>query len=93
MARALSVLVQESQAITGKAVTTDGYLQTSGVVFTSVPVVGSLTSFMMILRGADVPTSIPLLFIDTAVNLPFITNGLDVVVQPDWLQNRAWGRV
>lgn len=92
-ARGLSALVMESQVVNHQSVSLEGYLQSDAIVIPSVPVGAEITSFVMILKTADVPSSIPLLFFDTALNLPFIPNGLDMVVQPDWFDQRGWARV
>lgn len=91
--RAISTVFATSQVIPNKSVSSDGYLISDSALFPTPAVSTPITSFIMVLYGVDVPTSIPLLFIDTALNLPFTPNGLDVVVQPDWMQHRAWGRV
>jgi hypothetical protein len=32
------------------------------------------------------------LFIDDAEGLPFTPNGLDVLIEPDWLLERGWAK-
>lgn len=91
--RAEMVFVKESQAVVHATVSQDGYLQTDQIVIPVAPVGVEITSFVFVVRAASVPTSVPLLFFDDALNLPFTANGLDIVVTPDWLQQRGWGRV
>jgi len=40
-------------------------------------------------QGAE---DVLLYYIDEAIDLPFDPNGLDMVIQPDWLSARGWFR-
>jgi hypothetical protein len=92
-ARAETLMVSQSQAIAGKNVTLQGFLQTGPVVFEEVPIGPPITHFIMVSQSALLPAAIPLLYIDVAENMPYVPNGLDIVVTPDWLEQRGWGRL
>jgi hypothetical protein len=83
-----TTLIGTSQAMLTQTVSREGYLQTSNVVIPNVPIGDPLTHFVMTLSA-----NTPLLFIDDATDLPFTPNGLDIVVTPDWLERRGWGRL
>jgi hypothetical protein len=88
-----AVLAAYSQTIVHKAVALDGTAQTDQVLLPMVPIGPTITYFTMCQRHATVPEQSQLiLFIDEAENLPFVPNGLDIVVEPDWLENRGWFR-
>jgi len=79
-----------SLPITSKTVAADGTAQTNQVVIPKVAIGAPITFFTMSERK---PTHSPcelILFIDQSMGLPFIANGLDLVVQPDWLSKRGW---
>jgi hypothetical protein len=86
--RGETLLISTSQDIVTQNVSAQGYLQTDNVVFEAVPIGYPITHFIMTLSAVT-----PLLFIDEAYDLPFVPNGLDVVVTPDWLEQRGWGRL
>jgi hypothetical protein len=79
-----------SQPITSKTVAPDGTAQTNQVVIPGVPIGAPLTFFTMSIRKPTRSLSELILFIDDAKELPFDPNGLDLVVQPDWMQGRGW---
>jgi hypothetical protein len=79
-----------SQAVTSKTVSADGTAQTNQVLIPTVPVGASVTWFTMSKRMATIALSELILYIDEAVELPFVPNGLDLIVNPDWLSNRGW---
>jgi hypothetical protein len=56
--------------------------------------VGATISYLTLSDKSGSNTSDPLLilFIDDAEGLPFVANGLDYVVTPDWLLRRGWWR-
>lgn len=69
-----------------------GYAITDAMLLKAVPV-GPPVSFLTLIRvGPSVPTSELIAYINQAEGLPFIPNGLDIVVQPDWLNRRGWFR-
>jgi len=80
-------LLGTSQPITVKTVTSDGTAQTNQVLIPNVPVGPDVTHFIMHEAAGQL-----LLFIDQALDLPFTPNGLDMVISPDWLEQRGWFR-
>lgn len=81
-----------SLPVTSRTVAADGTTQTNQVLIPDVPVGQDITWFVLAERNATLPLSQLILFIDEAKDLPFVPNGLDVVIQPDWLENRGWFR-
>lgn len=81
-----------SLPITAQSVAADGTMQTNHVVIPAIPVGPSVTWFTM--SGAQPlhENDRLIMFIDEALDLPFVPNGLDLLVTPDWLSNRGWGR-
>jgi hypothetical protein len=73
-----------SLPITQQTVAPDGTAQTNQVVIPAVPI-GDPVTFFTMSNGNQL-----ILFIDEAEGLPFVANGLDMVVNPDWLQQRGW---
>lgn len=86
------VYVNGSLDLTGQSVSADGTCQSGPAVIPLVPVGPDVTHFVLFKKLAPANTSQPILFIDDAEGLPFAPNGLDMVVQPDWLQGRGWFR-
>lgn len=79
-----------SLPVTQKTVSADGTAQTNQAVIPAVPIGPPVTWFTMhkvVGLGSEL-----ILFVDDAVELPFDPNGLDMVVQPDWFDNRGWFR-
>lgn len=83
-------LAGTSQPVTGKTVTLDGTAQTDPIVIPAVPIGPDITFFVLAVDLGSMGTSRPVLYIDDAFELPFVPNGLDLVVQPDWLSSRGW---
>jgi len=81
----------ESLPITSKTVSADGTAHANQVIIPDVPVGPPITWFTLS-KGTPLSSSELILFIDEAIELPFVPNGLDIVVQPDWLSNRGWFR-
>lgn len=82
-----------SLPINATAVTIDGTAQTDSVLIPTVAIGPDVTWFTMSRKDAVVPdNSVPILFIDDADGLPFVANGLDMLIQPDWLAERGWWR-
>ena len=79
-----------SMEITEQAVSLNGTAQTNDVVIPEVPIGPAVTWFTMCVKQTPQDNSPLILFIDEATELPFEPNGLDMVVSPDWLQNRGW---
>lgn len=84
------VMLGISETITLKQVAANGTAQTDEVLIHDVPI-GETVSWLTILALAG-PTDELILFIDEAVELPFDPNGLDLIITPDWLENRGWFR-
>jgi hypothetical protein len=85
--------LSRSLAITSKTVDTPGDLQTNIVVIPAIAAGPTIRWFTMCLVGITPSQAVPLLFIDNAENLPFVCNGLDILVQPNWAENQSWGRL
>lgn len=81
-----------SLAVVGKNVLSDGTCQTSPIVIPGITVGPDVTHFVMVKVAVIFGNSVPLEFIDDAAGLPFVPNGLDLTIQPDWLQQRGWFR-
>jgi hypothetical protein len=79
-----------SLTIVGKNVLTNGTGQTGPVVIPAVVAGPPITHFVMFDKQGVVANSVPLFFTSDAEQLPFTPNGLDIVVQPDWLLERGW---
>jgi hypothetical protein len=80
--------------IAAQNVSAEGYLMTDNVVLPAVPIGYPLTHMIMVsMPGSDPEAAMPILFIDDAEDLPFTPNGLDIVITPDWLLHRGWGRL
>jgi hypothetical protein len=78
--------------VLGKAVTTTGVAQTSAITIPDVPVGNNITWFTMVKFNASPNAQELILFIDDAFELPFVPNGNDMLVRPDWAQERGWFR-
>ena len=76
--------------ITAKSVSPDGTAQTNPVLIPACRSARRLSYFTMCEKHATIFNGKLILFIDEALELPFDPNGLDMVVQPDWLQKRGW---
>jgi len=93
VARANAVPIGYSLPVTGLTVTVDGRAQTDPIVIPDVAFGQELTFFTFVdYDDGDEENSAMVLFIDDAFELPFATNGMDIVVQPDWIQERGWWR-
>lgn len=90
--RALAAVVGSSLPITVQSVSANGTAQTNQVVIPAPPVGPPVTFFTMGRKAPAVGNDELILYIDQALGLPFIPNGLDLVVQPDFLQARGWWR-
>jgi len=79
-----------SMPITSATVAPDGTARTNRVIIPAIPIGTPITFFTMSERKPTHSLSELILFIDDAKDLPFDPNGLDLLVQPDWLQERGW---
>jgi len=84
------VLLGDSLPITVKNVSADGTAQTNQAVIPEVPV-GTAVTWFTLYKKVGLADEL-ILYVDEAYELPFEPNGLDMVVQPDWFQNRGWFR-
>lgn len=86
-------LVQTSLAATGAVVRPGGYGRTDPILLPTVPASPNPITFLTLSEITTLPgTHRLILFIDEAEGLPFVPNGLDQPVQPDWLNARGWFR-
>lgn len=90
--RGLGVVLGHSLPVTTKSVAPDGTVQTNQVVIPTVPIGQNVTWFTFSKRAGVLTASEPLYYIDDADELPFVPNGLDLVINPDWVQARGWFR-
>lgn len=79
-----------SLPVTQKVVTSEGVGQTNQVVIPAVAVGPDVTFLTLSNKKANYLQSELILFLDDVLGLPFVANGLDMLVQPDWLQARGW---
>jgi hypothetical protein len=87
------VEVASSLPIAGHTVASDGTAQTYEVLIPTVPSGPDVTFLTMSKRNATIHDNSELImFIDEGLGIPFTPNGLDVLITPDWLQNRGWFR-
>jgi hypothetical protein len=87
-----SVELGWSLPITAQSVAADGTMQTNHVVIPTVPIGQNVTWFTMSGSQGIHDNNRLIMFIDHAKELPFVPNGLDLLVTPDWLAQRGWGR-
>lgn len=82
-----------SLPISGLATSLDGTAQSDDVLLPLVPIGPDVTWFTMAERNAVHDSSDLILFItETVPALPFVPNGLDLLLSPDWSLNRGWWR-
>jgi hypothetical protein len=81
-----------SLPVTGQAVAPDGTAQTGNVVIPALSIGPNITWMTFAIRNATYNLSELILYIDEAVELPFVANGLDFIITPDWAKNRGWWR-
>jgi len=72
--------------------TVEGIVQTAPYVFTTISIGEPVIFFTMSLRSSQVGLDELVCYLDEGFNLPYEPNGLEVVVQPDWLHQRGWFR-
>lgn len=92
VARGIVLPQGNSLAVTGKVVLADGVVQTQPVVIPGASTISgeTITQFVMAKGAPGSASSEPVLWLDDVYGLPFVANGLDIVVQPDWAQSRGW---
>lgn len=81
-----------SQVNANTTVAGDGTTQSDAMVIQNVPIGPDVTWMTMSESWSTHNSSKLLLYIDEAMFLPFVTNGLDIIVTPDWLQQKGWFR-
>jgi hypothetical protein len=82
-----------SATIGGVATSFNGTAQTDDVLLPLVPIGPNVTWFTMAERAVAHDSSELILFIvETLPPLPFVPNGLDLLLSPDWSLNRGWFR-
>jgi hypothetical protein len=85
----------KSQEAASPFIRPGGYASSNALILpgTGFSVGASITFLTMNDRASgSAADPILVLFIDDADGLPFVANGLDYVVEPDWLFKRAWWR-
>lgn len=86
------VLRGYSDPITSRTVSVDGTVQTNNVLVRTPPAANEITWLTLCVNGASPADSLLVEFIDDAIGLPFITNGLDQLFTPDWATGKGWFR-
>jgi hypothetical protein len=90
--RGNSALRGVSLPVTGAAISSQGYAQSNQVIIPGITIGATITYFTMVRTMGTTAASHLLLYIDTAWELPWTPNGLDLPVQPDWLSMKGWFR-
>lgn len=85
-----NVEIAWSIPITSQSVASDGTAQTNDVLIPGIAVGQTVTWMTMSDQFGSHDLSELILFIDDAIELPFVGNGLDMLIRPDWLDNRGW---
>ena len=69
-----------------------GYARTDPALFPLMPV-GPEVTFLTLVEDVGIAGQEKnILYMDEALGLPFVPNGLDQIIQPDWLERRGWFR-
>jgi hypothetical protein len=87
-----AVIAGYSASLANKSVTSTGYAKSGPAVVTALAVGPNVTHFVIAERQSPSGNSKPLYYIDDAHSLPYVPNGLDLIVQPDWLSEQGWFR-
>lgn len=69
-----------------------GYAITDPMLFRAVPIGAPVNFLTLTFPNLNVGLSELICYIDRGEGLPFTPNGLDWIVQPDWLSKRGWFR-
>lgn len=83
--------VASSLPVVGMLATAGGYAA-SGAALIPTPPVGTISFLTIAEEQTPAELSKLILFLDTGYDLPYYSNGLDMLVQPDWLNKRGWFR-
>ena len=87
------VEVGRSLLYAGKVVDIKGVARSGPVVIPGISADTNVTHFTLVKPHPTIPDNGELqVFIDDVEGVPFIANGLDVMVQPDWVQDQGWFR-
>ena len=81
-----------SLPVTLQVATPDGTAQTNAVVIPTPTAGVNIAWLTLVVHNATTDLSDLIMFIDQATGLPFDSNGLDIVLQPDWSLNQGWFR-
>lgn len=82
-----------SQPVLARSISVEGIAKSGPIVIPSVAVGSQVTHFTLTLQAPVLPDNGNMLtFIDDVLGLPYDADGTDLIVQPDWLQNRGWFR-
>jgi hypothetical protein len=93
IARAETTVIAHSQDMAGIAVTSSGWLQSGPALLPTVPIGPPVTHLIIATKALSWNDGTPLIYIDTGIDLPFTPDGLDVLIQPDWTEERGWCRL
>lgn len=89
---ALGTPISTSQPILTPSVRPGGYAQSSKVMFPAVPM-GTSVQFMVLCEVTTLPADRRLIaYLADVAGLPFIPNGGDYLIKPDWLFAQGWFR-
>jgi len=92
LARAPGTMLGYSDPITGKTTSPGGVMQSDPALIRGIPI-GPPVSYLTMCEASVTPEASQLIFyMDEGYELPFVPNGLDIMVHPDWLQMRGWGQ-
>lgn len=89
-ARGLATLRGYGLSLTGKTFGSAGIARSNPAVIPGITAGFTITFFVLCKFNATQLLSEPLMYIDDAVNLPWVSNGLDLTVQPDLAQGGGW---
>jgi hypothetical protein len=84
--------IGSSMTIEGQAVAPDGTGKTDRVLIPGIPVGEAATWLTLCIRGSTFDDSRLVFFADEVEGFPFAPNGLDLLIQPDWITQRGWFR-
>jgi hypothetical protein len=86
-------IAQLGLPLLGLGVAEGGYARSDTAVIPLVPVSPDAVTFLLLVEMTGVTNDAKLIeYIDEAIGLPFVPNGQDQTVQPDWIAKRGWFR-
>jgi len=90
-ARGIATELGTSLPINRSSVSADGSAQTDQVLIPNVPIGQSIVWLTVCEKHPTMPSLNQLILsVDDALEMPFDSNGLDVILNPDWLTGRGW---